>query len=91
MADEIGVMPSALHDEDRVKFKLLLRTAGRSPAIAEYIVSVNSPPYGGTCKVEPNTGKGKYVIMSEIYQCTTMWYDISRTGTCELFPIKNDM
>ena len=91
MSEEIGVMPSALQDEDRVKFKLLLRTAGKSPAIAEYIVSVNSPPYGGTCKVEPNTGKGKDVIMSVIYQRTTMWYNISRTGTCKLFPVKNDI
>lgn len=81
-------MPAALQNEDRVKFKLLLRTAGKSPAIAEYIVSVNSPPYGGTCKVEPNTGEDADFIISVLYQRTTMWYNISLTGTCKLFPIK---
>ena len=55
-AEEIGVNADALQEEDRVKFRLFVQTAGRSQATAEYIVSVNAPPYGGTCRVSPDKG-----------------------------------
>ncbi|VDI23340.1 Hypothetical predicted protein, partial [Mytilus galloprovincialis] len=46
-AEEIGIRPDALEQMDRIKFHLLLRTPGRTPSEAEYIVSVNAPPYAG--------------------------------------------
>ncbi|XP_076073747.1 uncharacterized protein LOC143045258 [Mytilus galloprovincialis] len=55
-AEEIGINPDALEQMDRVKFHLLLRTPGRTPSEAEYIVSVNAPPYAGTCSISPDTG-----------------------------------
>ncbi|XP_052067992.1 polycystin family receptor for egg jelly-like isoform X12 [Mytilus californianus] len=64
-ANEIGIRPDALREMDRIRFHLLLRTPGRSHSQAEYIVSVNAPPYGGSCSITPSTGitvKTKFTI-----------------------------
>ncbi|XP_071132908.1 polycystin family receptor for egg jelly-like [Mytilus edulis] len=64
-ADEIGIRTDAFREMDRIRFHLLIRTPGRSKSEADYIVSVNAPPYGGSCSITPNTGitvKTKFTI-----------------------------
>ncbi|XP_063446779.1 polycystin family receptor for egg jelly-like [Mytilus trossulus] len=70
-ADEIGVRPDAFREMDRIRF-VLIRTPGGYHSEADYIVSVNAPPYGGSCSITPNTGiavKTKFTIA-----CTN-WFD----------------
>ncbi|CAG2248161.1 unnamed protein product [Mytilus edulis] len=55
-ADEIGIRPDAFREMDRIRFHLLIRTPGIYHSEADYIVSVNAPPYGGSCSITPNTG-----------------------------------
>ncbi|CAG2215129.1 unnamed protein product [Mytilus edulis] len=49
-ADEIGIRTDAFREMDRIRFHLLIKHPGDLNQ-ADYIVSVNAPPYGGSCSI----------------------------------------
>ncbi|CAC5377684.1 PKD1L2 [Mytilus coruscus] len=84
-AGEIGIRPDAFREMDRIRFHLLIRTPGRSHSEADYIVSVNAPPYGGFCFIFPNTGDSSIVTTLAVGDPESNFHSIIRVNIIDFY------